>query len=75
MSYTDFYSKYNRSALNEKTNFFGLSFLLFFLRLLIYESIAAFFWQSASYVYAIFRLTLLTLRSQKRDEQVAPNGH
>ena len=30
-------------------NFFGLSFLLFF-RLPIYESIAAIFWQSASYV-------------------------
>ena len=31
--------------------FCGLSFLLFFLRLPIYESIAAIFWQSASYVY------------------------
>ena len=31
ITYTDFQSKYNRSALNEKTNFFGLSFLLFFL--------------------------------------------
>ena len=31
--------------------FFGLSFLLFFFRLPIYESIAAIFWQSASYVF------------------------
>ena len=29
-TYTDFKSKYNISAFNEKTNFFGLSFLLFF---------------------------------------------
>ena len=42
---------YNKSAFNEKTNFFGLSFLLFFLRLQIYEAIAAIFWQSASYVF------------------------
>ena len=39
---TDFKSKYNLSFFNEKTNFFGLSFLLFFLRLQIYEAIAAF---------------------------------
>ena len=38
-------------AFNEKTNIFGLSFLLFFYRLQIYEAIAAIFWQSASYVY------------------------
>ena len=31
ITYTDFKSKYNRSTFNEKTNFFGLSFLLFFL--------------------------------------------
>ena len=49
ITYTDFKSKYNRSAFNEKTNFFGLSFLLFF-RLPIYESIAAIFWQYASCV-------------------------
>ena len=30
ITYTDFLSKYNRSAFNEKMNFFGLSFLLFF---------------------------------------------
>ena len=29
-TYTDFQSKYNISAFKEKTNFFGLSFLLFF---------------------------------------------
>ena len=33
-----------------KTNFFGLSFLLLFLRMQIYEAIAAIFWQSSSYV-------------------------
>ena len=38
------------SAFNEKSNFFGLSVLLFFLGLQIYEAIAAIFWQSASYV-------------------------
>ena len=36
--------------MKKKTNFFGLSFLLFFFKLPIYESIAAIFWQSASYV-------------------------
>ena len=44
-NYTDFKSKYNISGFNEKKNFFGLSFLLsfllFFLRLQIYEAIAA----------------------------------
>ena len=34
--YTDFLSNYTKSAFNEKTNFFGLSFLLFFLGLQIY---------------------------------------
>ena len=48
-SYTDYSSKYNISAFNEKTNFFGLFFYCFF-RLQIYEAIAANFWQSASYV-------------------------
>ena len=48
-TYTDFKSKYNISAFNEKTNFFGLSFYCFF-RLQIYEAIAAICWQSASYV-------------------------
>ena len=38
-----------------KTNFFGLSFLLF-LRLQIYEAIAAIFWQSASYVLSLANL-------------------
>ena len=33
--------------------FFGLSFLLFFVRLLIYEAIADIFWQSASYVLSL----------------------
>ena len=32
-----------------KRQFFGLSFLLFFFRLQIYEAMAAIFWQSASY--------------------------
>ena len=32
-TYTDFKSKYNLSAFNEKTNFFDLYFLLSFLRL------------------------------------------
>ena len=50
ITYTDFKSKYNRSTFNEKTNFFGLSFLLFFFGLPIYEPIAAIFWQSTSYV-------------------------
>ena len=58
--YRFFLSKYNRSAFNEKTNFFGLSFLLFF-RLPIYESIAAIFWQSASYVIRLFPLSFLTV--------------
>ena len=31
ITYADFNSEYNISDLNEKTNFFGLSFLLFFL--------------------------------------------
>ena len=42
------------SAFNGKANFFGLSFLLFFLGLQIYEAIAAFFRQSASYVVPWF---------------------
>ena len=47
---TDYKSKYNISALNEKTNFFLVClFYCFFLRLQIYEAIAAIFWQSASY--------------------------
>ena len=44
-----FLSKYNISAFNEKTNFFGLFFTILS-RLQIYEAFAAFFWQSASYV-------------------------
>ena len=59
ITYTDFKSKLNRSAFNEKTNFFGLSFLVFFFRLPIYESIAAIFWQSASYVCLYSKLLLL----------------
>ena len=50
-TYTDFQSKYNRSALNEKTNFFWSVFFTVFFRLSSYESIAAIFWQSASYVF------------------------
>ena len=38
--YTDFQSKYNISAFNEKTNFLGLSFF----RLQIYRAIAAMFY-------------------------------
>ena len=33
-----------------KKQFFGLSFILIFLRLQIYKTIAAIFWQSACYV-------------------------
>ena len=50
ITYTDFKSKYNRSAFNEKTFFWSAFFTVFFSRLPIYESIAAIFWQSASYV-------------------------
>ena len=38
----------------KRTIFFGLSYLLFFLRLQIYEAIAAIFWQSASYVFLTY---------------------
>ena len=44
--YTYFKSKYNISAFNEKTNFFVCRFY-YFLRLQMYEAIAAIFWQSA----------------------------
>ena len=46
-TYTDFKSKYNISAFNEKTNFLVCLFYCFFLRRQIYEFIAAIFWQSA----------------------------
>ena len=53
---TDFKSKYNISAFNEK-NFFWSVFPSAFLRLQIYEAVAVIFWQSASYVF-IFWLSL-----------------
>ena len=48
-TYTDFESKYNISAFNEDDFFWSVFFTLF-LRLQIYEAIAAIFWQSAIYV-------------------------
>ena len=48
----DFELKYKISALIEKANFFGL--LYCFLRLQLYEAIAAIFWLSASYVFTLF---------------------
>ena len=49
-TYTDFKSKFNLSAFNEKTEFFWSVCFTVFFRLQIYEAIAAIFWQSASYV-------------------------
>ena len=46
--------KFNISALNEKNRFLFGCFLTFFLRLQIYEAIAAIFWQFASSVYFSF---------------------
>ena len=74
-SYTDFKSKYNISAFNEKTNFFGLFFYCFLettklMRLFSVNLPAMFIMQF--FAWPIFRLTLLIFRPQKRDKQLAP---
>ena len=60
-TYTDFKLKYYISAFNEKTIFLVCLFTVFF-GLQIDEAIAAIFWQSASYVKAIFCTHRLFLR-------------
>ena len=56
ITFTDFKSKYNRSAFNEKTKFFWSIFFTVFFRLPINESIAAIFWQSAGYVKSLCKI-------------------
>ena len=58
----------------ERRMFFGLSFLLFFLRLQIYEAIAAIFWQSASYVLKIVAFWMLLLSYYRAFCFWAPNA-